>query len=268
MTPIDVDAIRKRVAEGATSGLQTSTVSDVTVGAALELACAARTWRSEDEKAGLRLLEDLAARLPLLRAAADALSGQETQLADAVLRPLDRGLVVDSASEFFMRFQQALRGHGFANRLDYGIVEAFKEMADNVIQHSGSSVEEPAPAIVGYRVRPESMTFAVADVGRGVLASLRTNPRWTLLENAREALVAAVCKSATRRTGVTEGNGFSNLHRALADVFGHLRFRSGGASLSLDGRTSPRQAASKAAVEAQGFQLSVTCSLRNIPSLL
>jgi hypothetical protein len=268
VTPIDIDAIRKRVAEGAAGALQTEGVSDVTVGAALELACAGANWRSVDDKVGLKLLEDLAARVPLLRAAIDAFSGRETQLSDALLRPLDRGLVVDSASDYFMRFQQALRYHGFANRLDYGIVEAFKEMADNVIQHSGPSVDEPARAIVGYRVRHESMTFGVADLGRGVLASLKTNPRWTLLTNAREALVAAVCRRATRRAEVTEGSGFSNLHRALADTFGHLRFRSGGASLSLDGRASPRHAASKDTVEAKGFQLSVTCCLSNLPHLL
>jgi hypothetical protein len=55
-----------------------------------------------------------------------------------------------------------------------GIAGALGEMVDNVVQHAGLGA---APrGIIGYEVSEAALSFAVADLGRGVLSSLRDNP--------------------------------------------------------------------------------------------
>jgi hypothetical protein len=112
-----------------------------------------------------------------------------------------------------------------------------------------------------YSVGRRTMTFAVADLGRGVLASLRTNPAWAALTSSREALVRAIRDRASRRTSVPKGGGFDQVHRALADLNGVLRFRSGDAALILDGRGRDRQITASDSPAMAGFQISVTCAI-------
>lgn len=136
-----------------------------------------------------------------------------------------------------------------------------QEMADNVVQHSGPDEEHPGAGLVGYHVEESWMTYAVADVGQGVLSSLETNPKWSVLSHSRDALRAAIYQRASRRIESPGGDGFSQVQKSLADLNGALRFRSGDACLTLVGRRCVRQATLSSNPYLAGFQLAVTCCL-------
>jgi hypothetical protein len=129
-------------------------------------------------------------------------------------------------------------------------------MADNVVEHS---ILGDAPrGIVAYEVAPEFFGFAVADVGQGVLASLRSNPAHLDIGTDADALLAAVTGGASRRVGEPSGRGFADLLRALADLNAVVSCRSGAARLTLDGRgAGNRKASPRNSPRMKGFQLSV-----------
>lgn len=128
-------------------------------------------------------------------------------------------------------------------------------MADNVVQHSNLGLQPDA--VIGYMVTADAFEFAVADLGRGVLASLRENPLHASLASDAEALRAACTRGASRRT-TGAGTGFADLLRALADLEAWLSFRSGTARLVIDGRgTAERREVVSNSVTLAGFQLSV-----------
>lgn len=165
---------------------------------------------------------------------------------------------------FLQRFERALKLHGgFAQKLATSLSSALAEMVGNVIEHSTPQGHLAQPSIVGFQVEKDSMTYAVADLGRGVLASLQENPLWSHLQTSRAALEAAILQHATRRQQMRQGAGFRQVVRALADMHGHLRFRSGDAVLLLDGRGDTREAVQRRSPPMQGLQLAVRCSLRS-----
>ena len=167
----------------------------------------------------------------------------------------------DRSALFQSRFRRSLEIHSFGKKLSLALSKAMQEMADNVVQHSGPDEEHPALGLVGYHVGKNWMTYAVADIGRGVLASLQTNPTWASLPGSGEALRESVCHYASRRADAPHGTGFSEVQKSLADLNGTLRFRSGNACLSLVGRQDARRATISSNPYLVGFQLAVTCSL-------
>jgi len=136
-----------------------------------------------------------------------------------------------------------------------GLVAALHEMVDNVLEHAGLG-DEPR-GLVAYAVTEADLCFAVADLGRGVVASLRENPANHGITTDADALRAAITSGASRRSGAA-GTGFSDLIRALADLEGQLSFRSGASRLMLDGRgNASRVATLSNSPPMPGFQLSV-----------
>lgn len=172
-------------------------------------------------------------------------------------------VAIDSSSQFHQRFTRSLQKSGFARPLDAVLAKALAEMADNVLQHSGERT--PAAGIWGYHVEREWMTFAVADLGRGILASLGSNPRYAHLRRSSEALEQAVRCGASRRVDGMAGMGFSALQRNLASYGGQLRFRSGDAALSLGGESGGYRSTPSSSANLRGFQLVVTVDLRKRP---
>lgn len=267
----DVDSIRTRVARGRVDDISSLSFGGATLGAVLELACAWVQWRAEGRFEAEALVEAWARRIPEIRDAYVALTAPKPQasvVADfgaptseflAIREPED--FAGDGGLMFQDRFARALRENGFSREMALGLVAAFAEMADNIVQHSGKTRSSPAPGLVGFQVRRRWMCFAVADTGRGVLASLRTNERYRWMERDHDALTHAVQHAATSRDSALTGNGFAEVHRALADLAGKLRFRSGTACLLLDGQGGTRDSTVKRCEFLLGFQLSVTCAL-------
>lgn len=271
LTPKEVDQIRQLVADNRFDSLKPLVIDQLTLGAAIELCCAACDWETRGLVHAFKSFQNwISAKPELHQIWRTLLNGLPPRSNVAVFhapavefvrvhRPDD--LIGNMWPLFLMRFARSLQKHHFPAQLAQALAVAFGEMADNIIQHSGPTPETSALGIVGYHVADSWMTFAVGDIGRGILSSLTTAAQWGHLTNSKTALIAAVQDFATSRINRQYGNGFKQVHKALADLNGVLRFGSGDAVLTLLGQTEPRQAVTAFVAPRRGFQLSVTCSL-------
>ncbi len=236
----------------------------LTLGAALEAACWAATGGDDEHL----LVKSWALKCPMLGQAMSAVTTQES-----LPRPGDHAApslelrrcpsrqqleTPDTEWIYFLdRFRRSLHKNlGLQAGSAAALANALFEMVDNVVEHAGMG-DEPT-GVVGYQVSSDEFTVAVADLGRGVLASLRENSTHRGLTSDTKALVAAVTQGASRRSG-SQGKGFDQLLRALADMEGLLFFRSGSGRLRMDGRgRGERELAPSNSPELRGFQLSLT----------
>lgn len=258
------DAARRLVAEGRAGELVGLTVDKSTLGAAAELACAARVWERDGDTVAMAALQRWADGAPALaRAIACVRGAARSEIArhaapETELEPV--GTNPDEITFMCERFKRSLVDHGgYAKPLATGLSGALGEMTDNVLRHSTDEEGTPAPAVVGYTVGGAEFEFVVADVGRGALASLRSIPAWRELKDAKSALDAIVTRGATRRSGQTVGGGFRDLFTALVDLAGELRLRTDDAAITLDGRgdCARRIKVHGAVPSLQGFQVTV-----------
>ena len=158
------------------------------------------------------------------------------------------------------RFRRSLIQHAaLAGPLAFAIAAAYGEMVDNVVSHAQIPERSAISAVSAFGVENGGFEFAVGDLGRGVWASLRDKKENGAIDSDRVALDAAVRRGATRRSH-DRGSGFSELHKALADLQATLRFRSGSAVLTLDGRGAERHAIEAESPPLDGFQLAVWCA--------
>jgi hypothetical protein len=166
-------------------------------------------------------------------------------------------------TEHRARFAKSLREITALNpEVARGIAGAYYEMVDNIVEHAAVPGDPLPRGLVGFVVDERGFSFSVADLGRGVLASLHDLERHRSIETHHDALDAAIRRGASRRGYSAAGGGFSCLHQALADMHCVLRFRSGDAALVLDGRGADRAARRALSPALPGFQLSVQCVLR------
>jgi hypothetical protein len=267
----DIDSLRNRLDEAALAPFREITPSGITLPAMFELACTFVMRAHSGTALVENLIEDWSQRLPeigLVRQFFATGGGLESRVA-----PFDAPFTEfwpirsradwtdDAASLFQSRFARSLEKRRFGKKLSLALSKALQEMADNVVQHSRYDEEHPALGLVGYHVEEGWMTYAVSDIGRGIFASLRTNPKWYSLSDSRAALRAAIYERASRRIDSPSGGGFSQVEKSLADLNGILRFRTGDACLTLVGRKASRKAAISSNPYLDGFQLAVTCSL-------
>jgi hypothetical protein len=239
-------------------------VEVVSLGSALEAAC----WGTGNDPQVKTLLGEWGQVSPALHDAMLCLDGGQPHRPDDHAAPdfelrrcpsrteLEDVAVGVEWKYFLDRFRRSL-----AQRLLLGksrslaLASALGEMVDNVVAHAGLG-DEPR-AVVAYEVSFSHFAFAVADVGRGVLHSLRENPRHVAIQRDDDALRAAVRDGASRRTD-GRGHGFEQLLVAVADMEGRWSFRSGSARLIVDGRgTGARRWRTSNCPEMCGFQLSV-----------
>lgn len=132
---------------------------------------------------------------------------------------------------FCHRFELAARDANFTKVAAINLHSALFEMAENVVIHSRS----PLPALVGYAVTEGMAIFTVADVGMGVLQSLRAAPKYSHLTEAVDAIQLALQSGVTSRIDEQGGFGFNSVFKALAEQWGQLRFRSGNGCITMDG---------------------------------
>lgn len=132
---------------------------------------------------------------------------------------------------------------------------AMTSMAENVILHADST----DGLLVGYQMFDHAALFTVADVGRGVLESLRTNRRYAYLVHPRDALRLSL-RDGVSRLGDGNGFGFRNLFRALAQQYGTIRFRTGNVCVTMDGQDFEADIGSETFPErVSGFQVTMCC---------
>lgn len=273
LTASDIDEVRELVRQDSIAELQALYVDGVTLSAALELACCWWMWRAMGDEAFL-VVEKWAARIPWLHSACRALSQRGLQIVpyealyaapewEMCASPLPDQVIENDWPLFLDRFARSLQTRGFGRSLSLSLSKALSEMSDNVIRHSGEGQGTPANGVIAYHVENRHMTFAVADVGQGVLSSLSANPKWHHLRTSTEALQAAVWKAATSNPIEEQGDGFMQVHRSLADLNGMLRFRSGDGVLSVNGQGESRQGSIGFVPPLSGFQLSISCALED-----
>lgn len=269
-----LDDVRQTVKDGGTDAALSLSLSGVTLGAALEWVCwlATQPPRTDAER---RLRQSWLNAHSLLQEASYVFNNQGANFRPSAIHGAPqyefrgiraaRDTTCDEWQLFVERFRRSLVQAEFSPALARSVTKCLSEMSDNLVQHSGESDATPARGLVGFQVRPRCFSFGVADIGRGVLKSLRTNPRHLTLGNARQALDAAIREAATRRPDEVAGDGFRQMHRWLADLNGVLRFRSDDSSLSLEGKGVLRRASTLATPFLGGFQVSVVCSLDELP---
>jgi len=267
----DIDSLRSRLDEVALAPFREIIPSGVTLPALLELGCFSAI-RAHSGAAPLeRLIEKWSQYVPEIKRVRQFFAtgaGLQSQAAPfdapcAEFWPIQSRAdwTGDPASLFQSRFARSLEKQGFGKKLSLALSKAMQEMADNIVQHTGSDEDHPARGLVGYHVEERWMTYAVAGVGRGVLASLKMNPKWYALSDSAAALRATIYQHASRRIDSPGGAGFSQVQKSLADLNGTLRFRTGDACLTFAGRRADRQAAMSSNPYLNGFQLAVTCCL-------
>lgn len=160
---------------------------------------------------------------------------------------------------FIIRFTRSAQEKGFGKTLANGLGGALCEMARNALEHSDTSV----PALVGYQVLDGVALFGVADVGRGVRASLRTNPEYEHLALDSDAIHTALQDGASRHGYQKSGLGFREVFSALASNWGHLRFRSGEGCITMTGPDcGPNIGDVTHPPALPGFQVTVCCRTR------
>ena len=260
----NIDNLRRMVERG--GDLRAVQLDAVRLGAAFELACAAAGGPPELKRA----VEQWSRTHDVLLRACRALDGGHDDVSMWSWPEMEIAAGPESGDEmatkwglhrdrFGRSLQRRLRLPGALAR---AITGAYGEMADNVISHAAPEGSPAVRAVVGYAVYETSFAFAVADLGRGVLASLRESHP---IETHRSALDAAIRRGVTRRDHFNSGTGFPKLHEALADLAGVLRFRSGDSALTLDGRGASRLPRFSTSPDLPGFQLTVACEMPLVP---
>ena len=148
-----------------------------------------------------------------------------------------------------------LKVNGFRAGLARGLAGGVAEMVDNIWQHAETNV----PGLLLYRVQRRKFAFSVADIGVGILASLRKNPQYKWLESSMDAIGQAIRPGVSRCD--SGGMGFPSLLHALADLWGNARVRSGEASLIID-RTQDERTFDRTYLPfLPGLHISVRCAL-------
>lgn len=162
----------------------------------------------------------------------------------------------DNWMAFTIRFARSAQGAGIDKLVSGGLRGALLEMADNAILHS----QTDSPILVGYRVLDGFAQFCVADIGIGVLNSLRSCPDFSHLRYDNEAIKAALQDGVSRMGRNQGGLGFREIFTALSEQWGQLRFRSGQGCLMMDGTDLDADHFTEEFVTPlPGFQVTVSC---------
>jgi anti-sigma regulatory factor (Ser/Thr protein kinase) len=162
------------------------------------------------------------------------------------LRDLDRDL------------REQLGQAGFTPKMAKALSGALAEIIGNIWEHAQTTI----PGLLAYQCADERLTASIADVGIGVLQSLRSNPTYANLRSSLHALRTAMVVGVSRITNQNRGHGFDELLRAVADNHGTVRLRSGQGILSFHGSTDIRTAAGAYGVDLPGLHVALTCGLK------
>lgn len=163
--------------------------------------------------------------------------------------------LADPLHSFQLEIQKTFGANHKANKARARICGAIKEMADNIFEHSGAA----NTGIVAFLGSSDGVEVSVGDAGKGILASLQTNPTFAYLRDSGTAMATAL-KDGNSRYGpnLDRGYGFGTLFRALNTLDAELRFRSGDHALEISGRNpSSRAPQISQKAELMGFVVSI-----------
>lgn len=155
---------------------------------------------------------------------------------------------------FRYQLQQALITSGFAQQWAKQIVGAIGELEDNIHTHSDAG----HTGLLVFSVRANELECIVLDRGIGVLASLRSCPEFSSLQDHGSALKIAL-GDGNSRYGRTSGRGwgFHELFVGLVNSNAQLRFRSGDHLLSIEGDPTQSVAVVRQRAHGKGFMVAL-----------
>lgn len=137
------------------------------------------------------------------------------------------------------------------------LASALGELRGNIEDHSENSTS----GFLVYAGSPGRFEISAVDQGIGVLASLRSCDEHAHISNDGDALRLAISDGGSRYgSSSNHGHGFRPIFVGLANHSGHLRFRSGGYALEIDGKdpkNMPMTMAQKPTL--LGLTISVAC---------
>lgn len=161
---------------------------------------------------------------------------------------------------FLERFCRSMKQQGFPKPFANALSKVMDEIADNVVQHSGR-LPDGFSGIAGYHVDEKYAAFAVVDVGRGILGSLKGSPTWSHLSSAREALRAIILRGASSRMDQGAGEGFRQVFGALIDRNSIIRLRTDDSVVIIADGFNEREGGELTSPFLAGLQLSISCAL-------
>ena len=113
--------------------------------------------------------------------------------------------------------------------------------------------------LFAFHVEKERVMFCIADIGIGVLQSLRQNSQFASLKTSTAALGAAMKNGVSRFRDQGRGYGFSDLIRGMSDQWGISRLRSGEGKVVLDHSTDQQSRHSSYLPFLPGLQVVFSC---------
>ena len=146
---------------------------------------------------------------------------------------------------------------GFSDNSAKAFTGAVTEIINNIWEHS----QTDRPALVVYSLESERVHIGIADLGVGILQSLRTNSRYHALASSMAALKKAMEIGVSRLEGRSRGYGFATILKAVADQWGGIRLRTGEAILTIHGLESLRQEVASYGVPLPGLQIAFSCGV-------
>lgn len=164
--------------------------------------------------------------------------------------------------EFLIRFRQSAKVAGFPLDRAKGLAAALGEMAENAVVHANS----PHGVLVGYQATGGVALCCIADVGVGVMESLRTHPAYKHLDRHKDAIRIAIRRGESRfGPGTGSGSGFYQVFKSLVAMWGTLRFRSGEGCITMDGRDfDSDQGEESFVLYRPGFQVTFCCRVSDM----
>jgi anti-sigma regulatory factor (Ser/Thr protein kinase) len=164
---------------------------------------------------------------------------------------------------FTIRFSRSAQGVGLTKTVAEGLRAALREMAENAVIHSQTTHR----ILASYRTLDGFAQFCVADVGIGVLNSLRGCPDFQYLRFDYEAIKEALRDGVSCSGRKGGGMGFREIWKALAEEWGILRFRSGEGCIMMDGSGLDADHSREEFVpRLPGFQVTVSCRTDDSPA--
>jgi hypothetical protein len=200
----------------------------------------------------LGLRADGAARPPLRRI--------DVRLAEFYVATTEDDLD-DNWKQFSIRFARSAEHAGLKKLVANGLRGSLHEMTEIALIHGQSDVA----VLVGYRVLKGTAQFCVADVGIGVLASLRNCSDFSHLRFENEAIKEALRDGVSCFGRNRGGMGFRQVFKSLTEHWGVLRFRSGEGCITMNGTDLETDRGSEHYPPGlPGFQVTVTCRANDV----
>lgn len=151
--------------------------------------------------------------------------------------------------------RERLGDAGFTQQMGKALSGALSEIITNIWEHAGAAT----PALLAYQCHNQRLTASVADLGMGVLQSLKSNPLYIELDSSLQALKTAMTVGVSRHQNQGRGYGFDTVLRAVADNHGIVRLRSGQGVLTFCGNADARTATGGYGVDLPGLHIAITC---------